>query len=598
MAASTKQRIIHSRSFDKQISRQRQEKQDLEVSETAAHLSPPWTPSGYTAFKVLLSARLCAAIWSNVSDCDETFNYWEPMYYLLHGYGFQTWEYSPAYAIRSYAYVWLYAWPLKLYMNVLGPNKILQFYSLRCLLSVVCALCETFFYKAVCRQFGANTGRIFLFLMVLSTAMFISCTAFMPSSFAMYTTMIAMAGWFLGNWPVAVLATAAGAIIGWPFAAVLGIPIACDILLRRRQLWCFVKWSLVSLVLFLIPLVQIDSYYYGGLVVAPLNIILYNVFSDHGPDIYGTEPWTYYFVNGFLNFNIAFPLALLSLPFVLLLDYILSQPRKEIPVWLSLSPMYIWILIFFTRPHKEERFLFPIYPLISLAAAASVDYLQKAYARLRNSKRKSIHYTECSYLLAVVFCAVFGVISLSRLFALYHGYHAPLDVYGEFQQKVLTAIEEDSKLSETPVNVCVGKEWYRFPGNFFLPLDNWRLQFIKSEFRGQLPKPYGPGPRATQEFPAHMNDLNAEEPTRYINVTRCHFLIDLDVQTATEFEPRYSQNLKEWTAVVTAKFLDNPRSHRFFRAFFIPFLSNRYVKYIDYNVLQSSRTGKRFRIFS
>ena len=26
------------------------------------------------------------------------------------------------------------------------------------------------------------------------------------------------------------------------------------------------------------------------------------------------EPWTFYFLNGFLNFNVVFPLALLSLP--------------------------------------------------------------------------------------------------------------------------------------------------------------------------------------------------------------------------------------------------------------------------------------------
>lgn len=45
----------------------------------------PWTPTGYTAFKALLSARLCAAIWSNISDCDETYNFWEPVniLYLL-----------------------------------------------------------------------------------------------------------------------------------------------------------------------------------------------------------------------------------------------------------------------------------------------------------------------------------------------------------------------------------------------------------------------------------------------------------------------------------------------------------------------------------
>lgn len=31
----------------------------------------------------------------------------------------------------------------------------------------------------------------------------------------------------------------------------------------------------------------VDSYYYGKLVVAPLNIVLYNVFTPHGPDLYG-----------------------------------------------------------------------------------------------------------------------------------------------------------------------------------------------------------------------------------------------------------------------------------------------------------------------
>jgi hypothetical protein len=33
------------------------------------------------------------------------YNYWEPLHFLLYGKGFQTWEYAPEYAIRSYAYV-------------------------------------------------------------------------------------------------------------------------------------------------------------------------------------------------------------------------------------------------------------------------------------------------------------------------------------------------------------------------------------------------------------------------------------------------------------------------------------------------------------
>ena len=47
-----------------------------------------------------------------------------------------------------------------------------------------------------------------------------------------------------------------------------------------------------------------------------------------------------------------------------------------IPHWLSMLGMYLWLAIFFLQPHKEERFLFPIYPLFCLNAAITVDSLQ------------------------------------------------------------------------------------------------------------------------------------------------------------------------------------------------------------------------------
>ncbi|KAJ8309924.1 LOW QUALITY PROTEIN: hypothetical protein KUTeg_011789 [Tegillarca granosa] len=326
--------------------------------------------TGFTAFKLLLSARLCAALWNIVGDCDETYNYWEPMHYLLFKKGFQTWEYSPVYAIRSYAYLWVHALPLSLYNNFFVANKILLFYYLRCVLAFCCALSEIYFYKGVCKHFGANTGRILLCFLLLSAGMFNSCSAFLPSTFCMYMTLISMGGWLLENYKVAILATASSAIIGWPFAGVLGVPIAIDILFRRKRLKAFIIWSVISLIVFLVPVVWVDLQYYGKLVIAPLNIVIYNVFTDHGPDLYGVEPLSYYVINGFLNFNVVFLLACCCLPLVILFIIL------DIPVWLVLLPMYIWIAIFFTRPHKEERFLFPIYPLFALSGAVAVDYIQ------------------------------------------------------------------------------------------------------------------------------------------------------------------------------------------------------------------------------
>ncbi|XP_048683444.2 alpha-1,2-mannosyltransferase ALG9 isoform X4 [Caretta caretta] len=508
-----------------------------------------WAPEGSTAFKCLISARFCAALLSNISDCDETFNYWEPMHYLVYGKGFQTWEYSPVYAIRSYAYLWLHALPALFHARVLQTNKVLVFYFLRCLLAFLSCICELYFYKAVCKKFGLHVSRLMLAFLVLGAGMFCSAAAFLPSSFCMYTTVVAMTGWYMDKTSIAVLGVAAGAIVGWPFSAALGIPIAIDLLIIKRRWKSFLNWCLVALILFLVPLVIVDSYYYGKLVITPLNIVLYNVFTPHGPDL-----------------------------------YVQNLGR---PYWLTLAPMYIWILIFFSQPHKEERFLFPIYPLICLCGAVALSALQKCY-HFAFQRYRLEHYTVSSNWLALGTVFLFGLLSLSRSVALFKGYHGPLDLYPEFH-RIATDPTIHTVPEGRPVNVCVGKEWYRFPSSFLLP-DNWQLQFIPSEFRGQLPKPFAKGPVATRIIPADMNDQNREEPTRYIDISKCHYLVDLDSATETSREPRYSSNKEEWVSIAYKPFLDTSRSSKLLRAFYVPFLSERHTSYANYTILKPRKS--------
>ncbi|XP_050777978.1 alpha-1,2-mannosyltransferase ALG9-like isoform X3 [Gopherus flavomarginatus] len=538
-----------------------------------------WAPEGSTAFKCLISARFCAALLSNISDCDETFNYWEP---------------------------------------------VLVFYFLRCLLAFLSCICELYFYKAVCKRFGLHVSRLMLAFLVLSTGMFCSAAAFLPSSFCMYTTVVAMTGWYMDKTSIAVLGVAAGAIVGWPFSAALGLPIAVDLLIIKRRWKSFVNWCLVALILFLVPLVIVDSYYYGKLVITPLNIVLYNVFTPHGPDLYGTEPWSFYFINGFLNFNVAFALALLALPLTSLMECLLQKfhvtgllsrscfsffwalaslhsgtfraseaYRNPLiqnlgrPYWLTLAPMYIWILIFFSQPHKEERFLFPIYPLICLCGAVALSSLQKCY-HFAFQRYRLEHYTVSSNWLALGTVFLFGLLSLSRSVALFKGYHGPLDLYPEFR-RIATDPTIHTVPEGRPVNVCVGKEWYRFPSSFLLP-DNWQLQFIPSEFRGQLPKPFAKGPMATRSIPADMNDQNREEPSRYIDISKCHYLVDLDRAIETSREPRYSANKEEWVSIAYKPFLDTSRSSKLLRAFYVPFLSERHTSYANYTILKPRKS--------
>jgi len=41
----------------------------------------------------LFLARVASAAFNIIHDCDETYNYWEPLHYLIYNEGFQTWEY-------------------------------------------------------------------------------------------------------------------------------------------------------------------------------------------------------------------------------------------------------------------------------------------------------------------------------------------------------------------------------------------------------------------------------------------------------------------------------------------------------------------------
>lgn len=52
------------------------------------------------------------------------FNFYEPLHYFQYNHGFQTWELSPQFAVRSWAYILLH-WPLAhLGPLILGVGKV------------------------------------------------------------------------------------------------------------------------------------------------------------------------------------------------------------------------------------------------------------------------------------------------------------------------------------------------------------------------------------------------------------------------------------------------------------------------------------------
>ena len=239
--------------------------------------------------------------------------------------------------------------------------------------------------------------------------------------------------------------------------------------------------------------------------------------------------------------------------------------------------MWLWIAITFTRPHKEERFLFPIYPMLCLGATLTVDAACNAVGRLVGAFSR---HKELSSRARLIYHALFWIptvmISLSRTAALARYYAAPLQVYATL---AIQADASSTRADRQPLLVCTCGEWYRFPSTFFLP-ENVQLGFLVSSFTGQLPQPFsehGSLPQS-RDVLQPFNDRNGHEPSRYVDLDRCEWIIDL----------RGGDCIEDGSDIIAhAPFLDAEHTSTLHRVLYVPFwheaaLKQGNVHYLDY----------------
>ncbi|KAF7968131.1 hypothetical protein HWV62_31803 [Athelia sp. TMB] len=609
----------------------------------------PWNASFSLAIRILLLVRVAGAMYSNIQDCDEVFNFWEPLHYLDRGIGFQTWETSPVYAIRSWAYILLHLFSVRLPAVVLGPEKRPAFFALRITLGVISTLCEAKLYRTVVERVNERVGRYLFFMLLFSAGMWNASTAFLPSSFAMYASTLAFS--FSVVPPssennrrtlLSTLAYATGAIVGWPFALALAIPFVVEELFilgadrvasSARGPW-FIKRSTrligtgLAAALIFIPVIGLDTLAYGRLTIVPWNIIRYNIFggSERGPDLYGTESWHFYILNLILNFNVLVPLALISLP-ALFITSIFDRKRLGLSTGSEQSSPFLVL-----GAHKEERFMFPAYPMLCFNAAVALylvrGWLEVTYIKMTNSPYQASRSKIFSNFTFYIVCFA-GVISMSRIVALWKYYHAPQTIYFQLEDSELprllqatglvpefppnTPVEEIPRIDLSPVKVfnltlCVGKEWHRFPGHYLVP-DGVRVDFVKSDFDGLLPGHFGEGPSAsaedgglwwregTRSAPVGLNDLNREAPGFYVADDQCDYLVDLDFPlhpSSSMFEPRYAADAQTWERVACVPFLDARYSSMLTRALWMPGEKWQSLnEFGDYCLLKNKRSVAR-----
>ena len=140
--------------------------------------------------------------------------------------GMQTWEYSAAYALRSWWYIVLHkmiGWPVAV---VLGDQrqKVAVFYAIKMGLGLLTAAAEYSLCDALVKRVNPHVGKVYLVLSVFSSGMLVSANAFLPSSLAMVAITFCAAGVLRGNPRDVIAGAVVGSAWGWIVAGLAFLP--------------------------------------------------------------------------------------------------------------------------------------------------------------------------------------------------------------------------------------------------------------------------------------------------------------------------------------------------------------------------------------
>ncbi|CAI0377148.1 unnamed protein product [Linum tenue] len=497
--------------------------------------------------------RYMSATSNIIHDCDEVFNYWEPLHFLLYKSGFQTWEYSSQFALRSYLYINFHELVGLPASWLFRDDKMRVFYAVRLFIGVISVIADATLVVALSRRYGKRLASYALAMLCLTSGCFFASTSFLPSSFSMYAMSLSSGLFLLEKPAMAVAVAAIGVLLGWPFSILAFLPLVLFSLAKRFKL-SFFAGAVTSLVLVVLS-VLVDYRYYGRWTSSVLNILVYNVVGGGESHLYGTEGPLFYLRNGFNNFNVSMVLALL---FLVILPIVRRKYTPDLLV--VVSPLYIWLGFMSLQPHKEERFLYPVYPLVCVAASSVIESFPDLVRDKHNPNDNSIIVVIAKVIrplvLSLILCA-----SHARTFSLINGYAAPMEVY-----KVLDHYHE----AGSGAVLCVGSEWHRFPSSFFVPDYVGEVRWIDDGFRGLLPLPFNSSLGGTSAAPSYFNNKNKASAQQYLNdIDACTFLVELQLNRPY---PSRGSDLSKWEPIAALPYLDRELSPPFYRSFFIPFL--------------------------
>ena len=433
-------------------------------------------------------------------DCDETFNFWEPLHYLVYGHGLQTWEHSPEHALRSYLYLSLHYAVAKPVALLAGDarGKLLVFTLVRLALGVASAASEAWLCAETAALSPIASG-VLAALLAGSPA----CSPPAPRSSAhspcTSSPSLPPPPSRAATASVAPRASSPSCGVGpspaSPRSLTASPPVA------REVSRAHVEFVLGPLVVSLLLAAAVDTHFYGRPTLSTLNLLKYNVVGSGGSELYGVEPAAFYAKNLFNAFNVAAAASALAAPLAATVPGATGEHLRRLLV--AHAPFPIFIAFFSLVPHKEERFMYTVYPSLCLGAGVAIAAVAETTGRAGR---------------------VAGVERIAERFA-------TACVWGFTAVSVVLGASRVAALTPATARLCartfVGRRrghlgacaWARngigFPRRFTLPLARVSAQIFARWFRRGASMPFDRAAGGTRHAPPGLNDANEADPRQW-----------------------------------------------------------------------------------
>jgi alpha-1,2-mannosyltransferase len=476
------------------------------------------------------SLQIIAAWLLPILDYDEVFNSWEYLYKVQYGINRQVWRNSPDYAFRSYFYIFLHYLPASLLKSYPKP---VVFKLMRVFLSLFSIFSQETLRKSL------ELPDVYSVVFSISPGFLIAGHAFLPFTFSTNCLMLFYAC-FMQFYKseskeylfAAFLACFTAVIIGWPFFGVIFAVFIIPYLLKNPMILSrpiIYRFGIAALAVVFIPSFLFDTTYYKKL----WKSLFYsrnlekNIVSS---ELFNLESWQFYFNSLLLNFNFVIIIQLYVL-FLLFPAYLVYayRSRKYVKHFLFYFSLWFsslfWLILVCTQQHKDERFLYIIYPGIAILSTYLLENLGK-----------------CGKFALI--CVL--IVSFSRIYSIYDGFSAPLKIW-----------------QDAPGNVCVGSDLHLFPSSYNF---NHHLFYSQDKLSELL----------SREFQENfmISNKNSEKIDNYVEISHCRYVILLE----TEDRPLRTE-FQGWEVIQEEQFLDGKTSQPF-RSFYLPEGKRVYGRYL------------------